>query len=828
MFKEIVQALELQVDALSEGRPVPTVVAEAQSTLNTYLKKTKSEQRSNGASTDLQELYIEEATELLRSIHTSVAQLSATQEQSEHVSRLLADLHTLKGGARVAQFNAIADITHALEGAITRWNKELPLEGKRLGKLQEVVDAITVNLDQAKSGGSLGQFDWLIRELGSDDKLEQGSNDRTSAEELFELTQLIPTPYTQREYRDGDQTVDLTTSELNLAPATQDEPEQPSATQNPPKGQDLVKLDAAAIARLSELSTDVSIHQARVGDYFNDLRDSLIDLDKTTDRLRYKLRDLQKDTDITLSYLENTLDVDGINDATARLEPADLERFTRRREDSRQLSEILADFDAIRSKLHERMRASQESLSLTTRIGSDIQQSLMRSQLIRFSQHSQRLSSTIRQTATALSKEVNFELIGGDCAIDRSLHKDLLVPLEHLIRNAIAHGVEEVSQRKKAGKPESGAIEVHVRFDGNDLVVSVNDDGAGVDFDAVREHLGSELDDQSVLDALFKTGLTTVSEPNQYAGRGVGLDVVERALSGLSGSVSIESVKGHGTTVTLRIPQRVVVHQVVLVEIEDSVFGIPVNNVHSVVSVTSEDTVLFNEQEYNTSRLSDLLDHPLKSRKKASQLANQAILIEAGNKRVALRVSDVPGYRELIARPLGRQISSMGIYTSGSILSNGQSVLILDLNRLLSQSTIQRTQRSLQKKQSKSRTGDILVVDDSVTMRTYAERILTAQGYSAVFARDGIEALERMREFTPDFVLLDIEMPRMDGFELLEKMRTHPSLQDLPVVIVSSRSSMKHRRRANELGVQSYIVKPYREEELIRLLERMAPLESET
>lgn len=822
LYKSTINALEQQVDALQEGRPIPEQVARIEHELTNYLRKIKSEQKTSSASLDLQELYIEEATELLTSIHGSVNELGKVRDQQDPVQRLQADLHTLKGGARVAQFNAIADITHALEGAIMRWAEELPLKSNQLHKLQEVVDAITVNLEQAKSGGSLGQFDWLIRELSADEKGSAVAERRT-ADDLFELSQLLPTPYTQQEYLEQNRSDAATTLSAEAATETVDGTDKIIATRKSSTGAELVKLDAAAIGRLSQLATEVSIHQARVGDYFNDLRDSLIDLDKTTDRLRYKLRDLQKDTDLTLSFLENTLDVDGIGDATAQLDPSDLEQFTRRREDSRQLSEILADFDAIRSRLHERMRTSQESLSLTARIGSDIQQSLMRSQLIRFSQHAQRLSSTIRQTATALDKDVVFELVGGDCAIDRSLHKELLVPVEHLLRNAIAHGIETKEQRKQSAKSESGEVQVRVKFDGNDLVVAVSDDGVGVDYDAVREKLGSDMDDQAVLDALFKTGLSTVDKPNQYAGRGVGLDVVERSLSRLNGSVSIESKKNEGTTVTLRIPQRVVIHQVVLVEIDGLAFGIPVNNVHSVVAAQSEESLSFNGLEYPSRRLSDLLDYPALSPNKVNQLTSQAILIEAGGQRVALRVNEVPGYRELISRPLGRQVSSMGLYTGGSILSNGQSVLILDLNRVLTQAAKQRAAPPPKSEKQKLRSGDILVVDDSVTMRTYADRILRAQGYSAEFARDGIEALERMRDFKPDFVLLDIEMPRMDGFELLEKMRVHPDLQSIPVVMVSSRSSMQHRRRASDLGVKSYIVKPYREEELIRLLQRMTP-----
>lgn len=825
--KDVVYALELLVDALSEGRPVPAVVEAATVKLATLVRRNNraGQQASErgGAATALQDLYIDEATELLSNIHEAIGGLRDSDDHLEHVNQLRADLHTLKGGARVAQFNAIADITHALEGALSRWVTNLPVGGKQIAKLQEVADAVTVNLDQARTGGSLGQFDWLIHELNSPAIVETNSAEeyaeKTSGDDSFELTHFVDSPFAESaataDHQESDWGSD--TSEL----AMMDTGQLGAGISN---AADLVRLDAAAVARLSELSTEVSIHQARVGDYFGELRDSLIDLDKTTDRLRYKLRDLQKETDSTLAFLESTLSFDTgsetSSDATARLEPADLERFTQRREDARQLSEILADFDAIRARLHDRMRGSEESLSLTSRLGSEIQQSLMRSQLIRFGQHSQRLSSTVRQTAAALDRRVRLELSGSECSIDRGLHKQLLVPLEHLIRNAIAHGIESVEQRVAAGKAEEGVLTIDVRFDGNDLVLCVSDDGAGVDYDSVRQRLRKNLSDQQVLDALFETGMTTVDKANQYAGRGVGLDVVARTLADNNGAVSIISKLGEGTSVTMRIPQRVVIHQVVLVELEDSVFGIPVNNVHTVVACENEETIEFNGGDYESFRLSELLGLT-SSRLAGDKTTSQAILIEAGERKVALQVNQVPGYRELVARPLGKQVSSLHVYTGGSVLANGRSVLILDLNRLL-QDAEQRQATTLSDTAQNTMGADILVIDDSVTMRTYADRILTKHGYSTVFARDGIEALERLKDFTPHLVLLDIEMPRMNGFELLEKMRAHPRLKELPVVIVSSRSSMKHRRRASELGVQSYIVKPYREEELTRLLTRMS------
>nr|MBX2883293.1 Hpt domain-containing protein [Granulosicoccus sp.] len=830
IVSDAVLATEQIVEALADGREPPDVTA-VQAQLDALLLAEAVDESASSGTTDLQGLFVEEAGELLSDIHLNVTSVRRSENQSEPIANITRSLHTLKGSARVAKFIAIADLTHALEGALERWKSDLPLSLAQLDGLQQAVDAITVNLDQARTGGELGQFDWLIAELDKD-RRELDENEVTIAGPDFETSELSAT-----------QTVDVDDDTMVISsPFTnRTHPVELSASHLPANGSpalsesDQIRLDSSSVSRLSDLSTEVSVHHARMSEKFYKLRHTLTDLDKTTDRLRYKLRELQNESQMHNLSINNeaprlvkpggevgeqddsaiTTDLD--QDATTRFDPLDLEHYTKSREDARQLAELLSDFDSIRSTLHSQLADAESDASATARLDADIQQSLMRSRLVRFGQHADRLGSVVRQTASALNKQVDWALNGGELEIDRVVHKALGAALEHLIRNAITHGVESSDHRESLGKSPTGRVTLGVEFDGSDLLVTVTDDGAGIDLDDIRKRMEinaeASLSDQALLQKLFEAGFSTTEHTDDYAGRGVGLDVVAQVMTDLGGEASIVTDATEGTTVTLRIPQRVAINQVVLVDVADVTYGIPVNCVHTVQSVDAED-VEFDGGHYKCLQLATLLgvtDNPV------SQSA-QAVLIEAAGQKLALRVKDVPGYRELIARPLGSQLATLGCFSGGGILSSGQCVLILDVAALVAKPL--RSNSPTPATESRVRTPEVLVVDDSVTMRTYASKILLKHGCRVSYARDGIEALEAISRRTPDLVLLDVEMPRMNGFDFLASVRGESRFRDLPVVMITSRAAARHRQRANDLNAQGYMVKPYREAELLRFLNR--------
>ncbi|MBX2823372.1 MAG: response regulator [Gammaproteobacteria bacterium] len=838
LLDDAVSVIEQIIDALSTGSEMPAISdlqQQLESLANAWIDD--GEDSDSSVTADLQGLFVEEAGEILTEVHQDVSTIRDSSDHLEPLARIAGALHTLKGSARVARFFAISDLTHALETALVDWNHDLPLSAARQDLLQQVIDAITLNLEQAQAGAVMGQFDWLITELDSD----SAALDATVAVSTDIVEEAIAS--TNRPVTDTEpDSVALVEGEVDdtmvvSTPFTHQRAASPSdkalsvSGSTPLHEGEQIKLDTSSISRLSDLSTEASIQQARVHEQFHALRQSLVDLDKTTDRLRYKLRELQKDGDVTLSRSVELEQGDSDSDATTRFDPQELERYTQSREDARQLGELLADFDAIRSSLQAKLSDAEEESALASRLQTDIQQSLMRSRLVRFGQHSDRLGSVVRQTATALGKQVDWKLVGGEIEVDRTLKKTLIGPLEHLVRNAISHGIESPEQRLADEKPPVGTVTIEVRFEGTTLVIVVSDDGAGIDVERLREKLAAadvglvaeqiaNMSDEQLFEQLFEAGFSTAESADQYSGRGVGLDVVARAVAELDGQVRISSRDGQGSALTIRIPQRVVINQVVLVQVQDVVAGIPVDSVHTVQPVDS-DQVVFGDATYDACPLAGLLQ--LKGRSKPGNRSNpQAVLIEAAGRHLALEVDDVPGYRELIARPLGRQISTLDRYIGGAVLPDGRSVLILNLDSVVEHGFEQLSAPdNLATTPPASGPGNILVVDDSVTMRSYAGRMLKQQGCEVTFARDGLEALDSLAENLPDLILLDVEMPRMNGFDFLTAIRSEPAYQGLSVVMTTSRAASRHRRRASELGAEGYLVKPYRESELLRLLKKL-------
>jgi chemosensory pili system protein ChpA (sensor histidine kinase/response regulator) len=423
--------------------------------------------------------------------------------------------------------------------------------------------------------------------------------------------------------------------------------------------------------------------------------------------------------------------------------------------------------------------------------------------------------------------------------MDRNLLDRIKAPFEHMLRNAVAHGIETPEDRRKAGKPEEGAVRIRVAREATEVVVRVTDDGRGLDREAIRKRgvergllrAESNPSDDQILQLITQTGFSTASEVTQLAGRGVGMDVVANEIKQLGGSLAIDSQQGHGTTFVLRLPFTLAVTQAILVRIGESNFAIPMTSVQGVARITPAELAArmaepnpsfeYGGEQYGIHDLSELLglvpNHAL------DEVQLPLLLTRAGDLRAAIRIDAVIGSREIVVKSVGPQVSSVPGILGATIMGDGSVLVILDLAPLVRHGIVRREQR-LSEGLSAVQTPVveeirakplIMVVDDSITMRKVTGRVLERHEFEVSTAKDGVDAVEKLHDRVPDLMLLDIEMPRMDGYELATHMKADPRLRNVPIIMITSRTGDKHRQRAFDIGVDRYLGKPYQEAELL-------------
>ncbi|MGY8858099.1 MAG: response regulator, partial [Pseudomonadales bacterium] len=470
---------------------------------------------------------------------------------------------------------------------------------------------------------------------------------------------------------------------------------------------------------------------------------------------------------------------------------------------------------------------------------------LMNSRMVPFTRLTPRLERIVRQTANELNKSVELSIINADDEMDRTILERITSPLEHMLRNAVDHGIETTSTRLKSGKERSGRITLEVHREGSEIVIQLTDDGRGIDVEAVRSKAISQglidaddnsLSDLDIMQYIFNAGLSTSQQVTQISGRGVGMDVVISEIRQLGGSVSVVSELGKGSSFTMRLPLTVAVSDALVVRAADRYYAIPLVQIERVVRVNPEKlydyyqsndaTLNFEDTEYRVRYLNEIL-----SGNKLNELVVNTntslpliIIKNRTGQNIALQVDQIAGSRiEVVVKPLGQQLSNIPGVSAATIMGDGSVMLILDLIALMRNAQLVKniTKAADAKRGRIESKSTILVVDDSVTVRKVTSRFLERQGFNVAVAKDGIDAIEILQDMTPDMILLDIEMPRMDGFEVATQVRHNSRLKQIPIIMITSRTGEKHRERALEIGVNDYMGKPFQEKELLDKMQKL-------
>ncbi len=828
---------------------------------------------------DVAAIFCEEASELLESAQTALQSWSAAPGAGDHLAALKRSLHTFKGGARMAGIGAMGDLSHELESLIVQIGNGAAAGDERARAVaQEAIDELARMREQVAGGRAVPQAHALIANIqaiarGATQAAEVAPTAPAPAATVAAapaapaaaLAAMAPAmetsaPLTLEELTPraaaahAEFPLEAALAEpsppppepaapppLQLQAQPQPQPQPLSqATAVPPGREPVAGAERVEMARVSSELLDlllnnageVNVSRARLEQQLGSVEFNLSELSRTVTRLKEQLRKLEIETEAQVLHRH-----DQEPGHRQEFDPLELDRYSSIQQYSRALAESANDVASLQQLLESLVGEAQNQLQLQARTVTELQNGLMRTRMVSFQRHVQRLARIVRQAAADTGKQAEFVVEGATGELDRQVLERMLPPFEHLLRNAVVHGIEPPEQRQAAGKNATGRIHLKLQREGAEVIVEVRDDGAGMNLAAIRNkgqalgliHADQVLSDDDVMQLVLEPGFSTAGAVTQQAGRGVGMDVVATEIKKLGGALHMDSKPGQGTRFTIRLPLTLAVSHALVVRTGDEYYALPLPTIEGVVRLPREAvaahlrsdsaTFSYGEHKYRLQPLAlyvGMEAAPLPE----TDAAIPVVLVRAGEHSTGLVADELIGSREIVVKPLGPQIASIRGISGATILSDGRVVVILDIAALVRAEWRVRAAPTPLRERGDRRTF-ALVVDDSITVRRVTQRLLERNGMRVMTARDGADAVALLADNVPDIILLDIEMPRMDGYEVAAQVRADPRLAGVPIIMITSRVGDKHRARAIELGVDDYLGKPYQESQLI---DAIAPL----
>ncbi len=761
--------------ATTQAAPAPAPKADAATALKDDLDP------------QLLSIFLEEGEDLLGQLNTRLRQWRTEPQSTELGVACARLLHTLKGSARMAGAMRLGEHIHQIES----W-----LESSRQGNADTAVlcDELEASLDIA-------------------------------AQQIAGLSS--PTP---------PETESGQTSEPGTASAPQDTAAETQDAMT--AGLAVLRIRADKVDNFVNQAGEIGIARTRIEGEMRTIRSSLLDLTENVIRLRNQLREveLQAETQMQSRIAQ-------AESAHSEFDPLEMDRYTRLQELTRMMAESVGDVTTVQHTLLRNLDGAEIALHSQARMARELQQSLMQVRMVPFDSIADRLHRIVRQSAKDLGKRANLDLRGGRIEIDRGVLETMVAPLEHLLRNAVAHGIESPDQRQVMGKSPIGQITLAMRQEGNEVGITLSDDGAGLNLDRIAERAlaqgllsSDEAKDPSKLaNMIFVPGFTTAGALSAVSGRGIGMDVVKADTASVGGRVDVSSQPGSGTEFRINLPLTLAATQALLVRAAGTRHAIPSNLIAQVMEIKADvlervirdGGVMWQDTFYPYTYLPWLIDET-DARPEATRLV-WLLLLRSGDRTIALHVDSLHGNQEVVVKNAGPQLMRIVGVSGVTLLADGEIVLILNPIALSRrpQVNLTGTPRAVSADTPSVPTPavkavpTVLVVDDSLTVRKIAGRLLEREGYRVISAKDGVDALEHLLEEVPDVILSDIEMPRMDGFELLRNIRADERTASTPVIMITSRLADKHREYAMSLGASHYLGKPYDEDELLGLLAGM-------
>jgi len=766
---------------------------------------------------DLFQIFDEEAQELLPRLGAALRQWAARPENASARVEVLRNLHTVKGSARLAGALRLGDMAHRMETQAERLGSNVT-EPALIEPLLASYDELVGRMDMLRLPDDVA----VAHRVSTAAELPAQAAGGDVAATLTEGGPVLPV--------DG-----------SLAAARLPAPLAPATTAA------AVRVRPELLDRLVNQTGEVMITRSRMEAELVQLRGSLTDLTDNLDRLRHQLRDIELQAE---SQMQSRMAQ--AKDTHQTFDPLEFDRFTRVQELTRMMAESVNDVATVQRNLQRAVDATEDGLAAQARQTRELQRDLLRTRMVEFEGIADRLYRVVRQASKEAGKQVRLDIVGGSIEMDRGVLDRMTPAFEHLLRNCVVHGIEPAEQRLSAGKPAEGRITVALSQAGNDVSVDFSDDGQGLDLPRIRAKAealgllppGLDCTDDDIAQLIFAPGLTTAAEVTGLAGRGIGMDVVRSEVVGLGGRVETRTQAGQGTHFHLVLPLTTAVTQVVMLRAGDFAIGVPSGQVEVVRRVSQVEL----EAAYASGSLqvageavpfywTGALLQMSRHSNAAPGRTYPVVIFQSAGQRVALHVDEVLGNQEVVVKNLGPQLSRLPGLAATTVLASGAVSLIYNpvalsslygdqVRAWLAQGEPPRVPGSASAKPAQVAPEEpraaavgqpplVLVVDDSITVRRVTQRLLVREGYRVALAADGLQALEKLQGERPAVVLSDIEMPRMDGFDLVRNIRGDARLANLPVIMITSRIADKHREHARQLGVDHYLGKPYSEDELL-------------
>ena len=829
---------------------------------------------------ELLEVYAEEAEEHLKIIHAGVERLAREPNNRDVVQEVRRSAHTLKGAAGAVGLRAVAKLAHRMEDLLDElYEGARTVEPHIFALLQRSADSLGELSSGVRGPASskdglndlFRRYSTILREVAAHpakapDQAE-AKNDVDAEVQKTEASRIIETTDATASKPIGDEaTVDAPPApvvaetkpasivstgptEVPVWPAAPNwnklrTPTTPQDQQNRRTG-NMLRVPLERVDDLVRLVSELVINRTAFEQRMVDFVRLVEELKGSSSRLRTTSVSLQNEYEANAHRTGRTL-IDAASRSTTPLgrfasefDALEFDRYTEFHLLTRALAESTGDVGTLSSELTNLVGDFDALLNRQGRLSRSIQDRLMRTRMVALSSLASRLERTVRSTAESLGKKAALEFRGDATELDKTVLEEMIDPLLHLLRNCVDHGLESPSERAQSGKPETGRLFIQAFYQGTQVVIQVGDDGRGIDPEKLRAaavrggflppNEAAEADVESLHQLLFAPGFSTAGEVSEISGRGVGLDVVRSRVAKLKGSITVDTTAGVGTTFSIRLPMTLAIVRSLLVSANGKTFAIPIQAVAQIVRVersaigrVAEGRVIFHGGKvFSLFQLGKTLGVPEVKDEEPNVMP--VLITYAGSREVAVQVDKIEAAREIVVKTLGSHLRRVQGMIGATLLGDGTVVPILNLPELYAKVRAETVSPTRAKPTAKTGGLHVMVVDDSVSVRRVVSTIIKGQGWTAIPAKDGLDALEQLQKSPtpPDAILLDVEMPRMSGYELLAALRGQVKFRDLPVVMVTSRAGDKHRRKAMELGASEYTVKPFLEDQLVALLRKL-------
>ncbi|MDR3212735.1 MAG: Hpt domain-containing protein [Azoarcus sp.] len=756
-------------------------------------------------------IFLEEAGELLSNLHSTLHTWNSDLRNAEHAKLVKRYLHTLKGSARMAGAMTLGNQVHQLESRV-----ESALTAEQ--DVPALIDEIASALDTAEQ--TIG-----ILATGSPEHEAPTAIPATPASAPAEEAEAV-TPAKPATVATP------TVPPVILFPGGKPSATPVAATAQVAEGEATnvaLRVRADLIDNFVNDASEIGVARTRIEGELRNLHRSMLDLTENVIRLRNQLREIELQADVQMQTR-----IAQAESKHAEFDPLEMDRYTRLQELTRMMAESVNDVTTVQQTLLKNLDSADFALHSQARTTRELQQALMQVRMVPFDSLAVRLYRIVRQSAKELGKRANLDIRGGGIEIDRSVLDHIVAPLEHLLRNSLAHGIESPEVRRNLGKPEIGQITLTARQEGNEIVIELADDGAGLNFARISERARQRgllgpievADERRLTNLIFVAGFSTAEQVSTVSGRGVGMDVVKAETAAVGGRIDVATTPGSGTLFSIFLPLTLAVTQALLVRSGNQHYAIPASMISQIVELKAnavehlrtEGSYEWQGQQYAYHYLANLLGD--RSVQPEIGRYSWVLLLHSGSQTLALHVDALRGHQEIIVKNAGPQLTRIVGMSGATVLGNGEIVLIINPVAMVSREIIygQTAVPVTSAPALPPHEPTVMVVDDSLTVRKITTRMLEREGYRVITAKDGVDAIETLIDDIPDVILSDIEMPRMDGFEFVRNLRADTRLRKVPVIMITSRLADKHRDYAMEIGANHYLGKPYQEDELLGLI----------